>query len=168
MKYASCFAWNMPDALDYWLRHLHLHSCCLFLVSLWRQSCCQFLPISGVKYLNSDWWCSSESDFFFLSPSEVGTLEQAIENQWSSVFGIEPRPNGSLTHCCCKSLPQAEIKFLKPAGLRGPKIYLIERDFLSHKAQSLMTSEKGITTLDFPSSFLCLTSVRGWISHLHS
>jgi len=58
---------------------------------------------------------------FFFSPLEAGTLQQAIENQWSSVFGIEPRPNGSLTHCCCKSFPQAEIKFLKPAGLRGGK-----------------------------------------------
>lgn len=93
-----------------------LHSCRLFWVSLWRQSCCQFLTLNTSIRIDD----VRQSGIFF-SPLEAGTLEQAIENQWSSVFGIEPRPNGSLTHCCCKSLPQAEIKFLKPAGLRGQK-----------------------------------------------
>lgn len=141
-----------------------LHSCCLFWVSLWRQSCCQFLTLNTSIRIDD----VRQSGIFFFSPLEAGTLEQAVENHWSSVFGIEPHPNGSLTHCCCKSLPQAEIKFLKPAGLCGQKIYLIERDFLSHKAQSLMTSQKGITALDFPFHFLCQTSVNEWISHLHS
>lgn len=135
-----------------------LHSCRLFWVSLWRQSCCQFLTLNTSIRIDD----VRQSGIFF-SPLEAGTLEQAIENQWSSVFGIEPCPNGSLTHCCCKSLPQAEIKFLKPAGLRGQKIYLIERDFLSRKAQSLMTSQKGITSFGFSFS-LSLSDFSEWMN----
>lgn len=134
-----------------------LHSCRLFWVSLWRQSCCQFLTLNTSIRIDD----VRQSGIFFLPLGGGNTWA----SHWKSVkqcFWNWASPNGSLTHCCCKSLPHAEIKFLKPAGLRGQKIYLIERDFLSLKAQSLMTSQKDITSFGFSFS-LSLSDFSEWM-----
>ncbi len=123
----------------------------------------QFLTI---KYFNSD-WCSSGWDFFSL-PWRREHLSKPLKISEAVFLELSLVPMGVWHTAAVNHFHKQKSNFWNLRVSVGSKIYQTERDFLNHKAQSLMTFQKGITTLDFPSRFLCQTSVNGWIGHLHS
>lgn len=139
-----------------------LHSCHLFWVSLRRQSCCQFLTLNTSIRIDD----VRQSGIFFLSLWRREHLSKPLKISEAVFLELSLVPMGVWHTAAVNHFRKQKSNFWNLRVSVGKKIYLIERDFLSHKAQSLMTSQKGITALDFPFRFLCQTSVNEWISHL--
>lgn len=140
-----------------------LHSCRLFWVSLWRQSCCQFLTLNTSIRIDD----VRQSGIFFSPPWRREHLSKPLKISEAVFLELSLVPMGVWHTAAVNHFHKQKSNFWNLRVSVGKK-NLSNRKRFSHKAQSLMTSQKGITALDFPFHFLCQTSVNGWISHLHS